>query len=164
MGMLIAAFDAEHERLKIAIGALQKVGGQLSIEVKSAAQGAVNAALSGLNAEVQKASHTLVDMQRLSLWRAALQHLVVAVVAIATTLFAVWWYVPPAAEIAALRAERDQLQASVEELSNGGGRLKHSMCGAPGDPKRFCVLVPAHAATWSSVDSKQAVYVIPVGY
>jgi len=50
---------------------------------------------------------------RLSLWRASLQHVSVAVVAIATTLLAVWWYVPPAAEIAARRAERDQLQASI---------------------------------------------------
>ena len=55
IGMLIAAFDAEHERLKVAIGALQKVGGQLSLEVRNSAQGAVNAALAGLNTEVQKA-------------------------------------------------------------------------------------------------------------
>jgi hypothetical protein len=161
IGMLIAAFDAEHERLKIAILALQKVGGQLSTEVGSAAQGAVNAALAGFNTEVHKASRTLVDMQGLSLWRSALQHFIVAVVAIATTLLAVWWYVPPAAEIAERRAERDQLQATIDELVSKGGHLKYSACG---DQKRLCVLIPNKATTWASAQNKEQVYVIPVGY
>lgn len=161
IGILIAAFDAEHERLKISILALQKVGGQLAGEVGSAAQGAVTKALSQLNADVDKASRTLVDLQGLSVWRAALQHLMVAVVAIATTLLAVWWYVPPAAEIAALRAERDQLQATIDELVSKGGRLKTSACG---DQKRLCVLIPNRATTWASSQNKEQVYVIPVGY
>jgi hypothetical protein len=61
-------------------------------------------------------------MQRLSLWRAALQNLAVAAVAIATTLLAVWWYVPPAAEIAARRTERDQLQATIDDLGKRRAR------------------------------------------
>jgi hypothetical protein len=161
IGMLIAAFDAEHERLKIAILGLQRVGGQLAGEVGSAAQGAVTKALSQLNTDVEKASRTLIDLQGLSLWRAALQHAVVAVVAIATTLLAVWWYVPPAAEIADRRAERDQLQASIDELVAKGGRLKTSVCG---DQKRLCVMISNRATTWASVQNKDQVYVIPVGY
>jgi hypothetical protein len=161
IGMLIAAFDAEHERLKIAILGLQKVGGQLAGEVGSAAQGAMAKALAQLNADVEKASQTLVDLQGLSLWRAALQHVIVAVVAIATTLLAVWWYVPPAAEIAERRAEREQLQASIDELVSKGGRLKTSVCG---DQKRLCVMIPNRATTWASVQNKDQVYVIPVGY
>jgi hypothetical protein len=161
IGMLIAAFDAEHERLKIAILALQKVGGQLSSEVGSAAQGAVNAALSGLNTEVQKASRTLVDMQRLSLWRATVQHLVVAVVAIATTLLAVWWYVPSAVELTERRTERDQLKASVEELNKRGGRMTLMGCGAQ---KRLCVLVDRSAGTFGISGNKDEVYMVAKGY
>jgi hypothetical protein len=63
-----------------------------------------------------------------------------------------------------LRTEHEQLQASIEDLSNRGGRLKHSMCGASGETKRFCVLIPAHSMTWNSVDANEAVYVVPVGY
>jgi hypothetical protein len=161
IGMLIAAFDAEHQRLKIAILALQKVGGQVVGEVGTAAQSAMTAALSRLNTDVEKASQTLVDMQRLSLWRAALQHVMVAVVAIATTLLAVWWYVPPAAEIAERRAERDRLQVTIDELVSKGGHLKYSVCG---DQKRLCVLIPNRATTWTSSQNKEQVYVIPVGY
>jgi hypothetical protein len=83
---------------------------------------------------------------------------------LAAVIAAVWFYLPSKSEMESLRSERAQLQASIEDLSNRGGRLKHSMCGAGGDPKRFCVLVPAHAATWNSVDNKEAVYVVPVGY
>ena len=68
IGMLIAAFDAEHERLKIAIGALQKAeGGRAAAAgIQRCCQGigeSVAAALSGLNTntEVQKASKTLID-------------------------------------------------------------------------------------------------------
>jgi hypothetical protein len=83
---------------------------------------------------------------------------------VAAVIGAVWLYLPSKSEMESLRTEREQLQASIEDLSNRGGRLKHSMCGAGGAAKRFCVLVPAHTVTWNSVENKDAVYVIPMGY
>jgi hypothetical protein len=38
----------------------------------------------------QKASRVLIDLQGLSLWRAAVQHLAVAVAATVVTLLGVW--------------------------------------------------------------------------
>jgi hypothetical protein len=116
-------------------------------------------ALFGLNTEIQKASQTLIDMQSLLLWRAALQQ--VAVAAIATTLLAVWWYVPPAAEIAASRANRDRLHATIDELESKGGRLKYSFCG---QEKRFCVLIPKKPMMWNNLENRTETYVVPVGY
>jgi hypothetical protein len=49
----------------------------------------VQAALKDLNADSEKASQVLIDLQGLSLWRAAFQHLAVAVVAIVVTLLGV---------------------------------------------------------------------------
>lgn len=161
IGMLIAAFDAEHARLQSVIEALSRSGTQLRLEVKSAAREAVDTALAGLHPHIERAGQTLVDIQRFSLWRAAWQHVMVAAVAILVTLLAVWWYVPAAAEIAERRAERDQLQATINELMSKGGRLKTSACG---DQKRLCVLIPNRATTWVSVQNKEQVYVIPVGY
>jgi hypothetical protein len=65
------------------------------------------------------------------------------------------------AKSSARRAGRVQLQASIEDLGNRGGRLTHSLCG---DSKRFYVLIPAHPVTWNTADNKDAVYVVPVGY
>jgi hypothetical protein len=78
--------------------------------------------------EIHKAGQALIDLQRLSLWCAALQHTVVARIAIAITLL-VWWYVPPLSEIAARRAERDQLEASIESYTKRGAKISLSTCG-----------------------------------
>jgi hypothetical protein len=80
---------------------------------------------------------------------------------LAAVIAAVVFYLPSKSEMDALRTERAQLQASIEDLSKRGGRITHSLCG---DPKRFCVLIPAHPVTWNSADNKEAVYVVPVGY
>jgi hypothetical protein len=80
---------------------------------------------------------------------------------VAALIVAAWFHLPSKSEMEVLRAERVQLQASIEDLSNRGGRLTHSLCG---DPKRFCVLIPAHPMTWNALDNNEAVYVIPVGY
>jgi len=80
---------------------------------------------------------------------------------VAALIVAAWFYLPSKSEMESLRAERAQLQASIEDLSNRGGRLTHTLCG---DPKRFCVLIPAHAMTWNTVNNPEAVYVVPVGY
>jgi hypothetical protein len=49
-------------------------------------------------------------------------------------VLAVWWYVPSVSEMSALRAERDQLQASIEDLSRRGGRIVMNSCGG-----RLCI-------------------------
>ncbi len=161
---LIAAFDTEHARVQSAIAALNQTGARLQQEVKGAAAGAVAAALKDLHQGIQEAASTLAQVRKYSLWRGALQHFMVALAAITVTLLAVAWYVPTMSEMTQLRAERDQLQASIDNLSNHGGRMKSSLCGAAGETKRFCVLIPAHSMTWNSADTKQAVYVVPVGY
>jgi hypothetical protein len=164
IAVLIAAFDTEHKRVQGAIAALNQTGEKLQREVRAAAAGAVDEALAHLNPEIKKAAQTLVDLQRLSLWRAAWQHAVVALVAMAIALLAVWWYVPPMSEITALRTERDQLTASIENLSQRGARMTHSLCGTGGEPKRFCVLVPKRPLQWGSRDNPNEVYVVPIGY
>src|SRR5208282_2492079 len=121
---LIAAFDTEHERVQAAVAALNQTGAQLKRDVTAAAAGAVEAALKNLQSEINKAAETLIDLQRLSLWRAAWQHIMVAFVAIAVTLVAVWWYVPSVAQMTALRAEHAQLEASIEDLNNRGARIE----------------------------------------
>lgn len=164
IGMLIAAFDAEHARLHSAVEALSRSGAQLRLEVKGAAREAVDSALTELHPHIDRAGRTLVHLQRFSLWRAAWQHVLVAVVAIGIALVAVGWYVPALSQITALRAERDQLQASIEQLNSQGARMKTAMCGAEGERQRFCVLVPKKPVMWDNLDNRAQAYVVPVGY
>jgi len=157
---LIAAFDTEHERVQAAVAALTQTGAQLKRDVTGAAAGAVEAALKNLQSEINKAAETLIDLQKLSLWRAAWQHIMVAFVAIAVTLVAVWWYVPSVAQMTALRAEHAQLEASIEDLNNRGARIELNTCGPA---KRLCVLVDNIAGQFGD-PRREKVYMIAKGY
>ena len=158
---LIAAFDTEHVRAQGAITAIYRAGEQLKLDMSSAAKVAVQAALKDLNADIEKASRVLTDLQGLSLWRASLQHLAVAVVAMAIALLGVWWYVPSQSDIAARRAERAELQASIDDLTKRGAKMKTIGCG----PKsRLCVLVDRAAGTFGVTGNKDDVYMIVKGY
>lgn len=160
---LIAAFDQEHARAERAITALSRLGEQLQGEVREAASAAVEAALRSLREEIANAQRALQELQRHSLWRATWQHLMVAFTAIAMTLLAVWWYVPTVAEMNQLRAERAQLQASIEELNTRGARIQLKECGSRGQRKRLCVLVDAAAGRFGN-PRRGSVYMIAEGY
>jgi hypothetical protein len=74
-----------------------------------------------------------------------------------------WWYVPTVGEMSALRSERDQLQASIEDLNQRGGRIKLNSCGNSGDRKRLCVLVDQTAGRFGNAQSGE-IYMIAKGY
>ena len=161
---MLDALDEEHARVREAMLALKATSASLQRDVKGAAAVAVQDALKALRGELASAQQVVVDLQRLSLWRAALQHGAVALVSIGITLLAIWLYVPSPGELAALRAEKAQLQAAIVDLEQRGARLQHSLCGAPADRKRFCVLVPKGASLWEDPKNKAQAYVVPVGY
>jgi hypothetical protein len=127
--MLIAAFDDERQQLQGAIGALNETGEQLQRNVKSAAKGAVETALTDLHVQIDKAARALKNLQQFSRRQAALEHVTVALVTIVITLVAVWWYVPTVAQMNALRTEHAELEASIEDLNQRGARIKLNTCG-----------------------------------
>jgi len=157
ISMLIGAFDDERRNLQRTINALDQGRAQLAQDVGDAAKAAVAEALKALDPEIQKTTQGLVDIQRLSLWRTARQHGLVAAGAIAIVLFFVGWYVPTPSQIAARRAELDRLRTGIQELDQRGARLKLNTCGPE---HRLCVLV--HPADGTSADQKT--YMIADGY
>ncbi len=157
---LLDALDTEHARVREAIAELKSAGASLHAAVKSAAGQEVATALQALQGNINGANQVLVRMQRHSLWRAAMQHAMVALVAILITLGAVWVYVPSKSEIESLRAERAQLQATTDTLFQNGGGVQHTLCGKK---KRLCVRVDASAGKFG--DPKQGeTYMIAEGY
>jgi hypothetical protein len=115
IGMLIAAFHDQTRQLEQTIKALGQAGAQLRNDVRVSAKESVEVALAELRTPIHQAGEALIDLQGLSLWRAAWQHAIVAAVAMAIALIAVWWYVPPLSQITALRAEQAQLDASIQD-------------------------------------------------
>ena len=154
---LIDAADAAQARALEAIDALNATSVRLQQAVAQAARVSMQEALQSLHGELERAQHVVIDLQRLSLARAAWQHAWVALVAIAITLLAVWWYVPSVGDMQALRTEKAQLEASIAELAQRGGKLQISHCGPE---HRLCVAVDDYAGIYG----KAGDYRIAKGY
>ena len=134
IALLIAAFDQERENTAQATAALRQVidglGGEGGFDHgRGSSQG-----LNTLRREADLAALAMQKLRRLTLWQSAWRHVTTALCAMAITVLAVWWYVPTVGEMSALRAERDQLQASIEDLSQRGGRIVMNSCGG-----RLCI-------------------------
>ncbi|HEY2463556.1 MAG TPA: hypothetical protein VGI32_05820 [Steroidobacteraceae bacterium] len=67
------------------------------------------------------------------------------------------WALPSAADVAALRARRDELAAHVAKLEQQGGRIDWRRCG---EEKRLCVRVDRKAPTYGD----KADYYVIEGY
>lgn len=154
---LIVALDAEHAAVQKATAALDATSAGLQQAVAQAAHISTREALKSLNGELVRAQKVVADLQRLSLWRAAWQHAVVALVAIVITLVAVRWYVPSMSDMQVLRAEKAQLEASIADLEQRGAKLQISHCGPE---RRLCVAVDDYAGIFG----KDADYRIAKGY
>ena len=154
---LMAALDAEHKRVLAAVAELKATSAGLQQAVAQAAQASMQKALKTLNGELERAQKVVGDLQRFSLRRAAWQHAMVALVAIVITLVAVRWYVPSVSDMQALRAEKAQLEASIADLEQRGGKLQISHCGPE---RRLCVAVQDYAGIYG----KDADYRIAKGY
>jgi hypothetical protein len=135
----------------------------LGEKVDSATGVAVGKALNTLRREADLAAQAMQKLRRLTLWQSAWRHVTTALCAIPITLVAVWWYVPTVGEMSALRSERDQLQASIEDLNQRGGRIKLNSCGNSGDRKRLCVLIDQTAGRFGNAQSGE-IYMIAKGY
>lgn len=160
IGMLIAAFHDQSRQLEQTIKALGQAGSQLRNAVRLSAKESVEAALAELRSPIHQAGKALIDLQGLSLWRAAWQHVMVAAVAMAIALIAVRWYVPPLSQITALRTEQAQLEASIQDLQQRGARIQLNTCGPT---KRLCVLVDTYSGQFADARAEK-VYMIAKGY
>lgn len=154
---LIDALDQEHERVQKATATLNATSSGLQRAVAQAAHLSMKEALEGLQGELERAQRVVIELQRLSLWRAAWQHAMVALVAIVVTLVAVSWYVPSVSDMQALRTEKAQLEVSIADLEQRGAKLKISHCGPE---RRLCVAVDDYAGIYG----KAGDYRIAKGY
>jgi hypothetical protein len=104
--------------------------------------------LQALTAESNRAARALQGMKHAANMRAAAYCIGVAILCTAICSGIARWALPSASEIAALRAKRDQLAASVWRLEQQGGRVDWRRCG---EAARLCVRVehrlPAYGAT-----------------
>jgi len=98
-----------------------------------------------LDEDSRRAAETLRRLRHVADLRVALWTLVMAALSCAVPLGAAWWVLPSRAEIAALSARRDRLQAEVARLEAQGGLIELHRCGTA---QRLCVRIDRKAGTF----------------
>jgi hypothetical protein len=113
--------------------------------------------LDELTAESRRAAQALKGMKRAA-------HLRGLVFSVSTVLFSAavpaglaCWLLPSPSRLEALRARRDELEASVARLEQNGGRIEWRHCG---ERARLCIRVDRSAPTYGD----KADYFIVEGY
>lgn len=134
-----------------------EVAGQITTGIKTNLEGATKHATA--------AAIALNSVAWRYTWRGALMATGIAtgvslgiILAAAGALYA---YAPSKSEITARRAERDEIQATIDDLNKRGGKMKHLKCGPQ---SRLCVLVDPAAGSFYIDEDKENTYMIVKGY
>jgi hypothetical protein len=101
--------------------------------------------LAELTAESARAVGALQRMKRAADLRGLVWAFLLAVLATAIPGVFMHWFLPSAGEIDTLRGRRDQLQASLKQLEQRGGRTEWRHCG---DTARLCVRIDKSAPAY----------------
>jgi hypothetical protein len=110
-----------------------------------------------LTAETTRATRALQRIGHGAAARITLWSLAAAVLCTVVPVAIARWVLPSAADIAALRARREELTANVTRLEQQGGRIDWRRCG---DARRLCVRINRKAPTYG----ENADYYVLEGY
>jgi hypothetical protein len=110
-----------------------------------------------LTTESRRATQALRKIGRGAAARGALWSIVMAILCTGIPIAIMRWALPSESEVAALRARRAELSASIAILERRGGRIDWRHCG---DTVRLCVRVDRKAPTYGA----NADYYVVAGY
>lgn len=113
--------------------------------------------LDELSAESRRAAQALKGMKHAAQLRGLVFSVATILLSAAIPSGLACWLLPSPARIEALRARRDELQASVARLEQSGGRIDWRYCG---ERARLCIRVERSAPTYGD----KADYFIVKGY
>jgi hypothetical protein len=113
--------------------------------------------LNTLTVEMTRAAKALRKVRRVGVLRGALLSLGLALLCALIPVGVARWVLPSPAELAALRAKRDELNSNLHRLQQLGGRVEWRRCGEAG---RLCVRVDRKAPAYG----EKADYVVVEGY
>jgi hypothetical protein len=113
--------------------------------------------LKTLTVETTRAAKALRKVRRVGVLRGALWSLGLALLCALIPVGVARWVLPSPAELAALRAKRDELNSNLQRLQQLGGRVEWRRCGEAG---RLCVRVDRKAPAYG----EKADYVVVEGY
>ena len=142
LGLLMESAQAHQKLAELHLEKLRAHTEDLDGVVRDEIRRTLVAELQGLTGEVDRAARMLQGMKRALQIRSLAWNVVMVTCCAAVPGAIARWGLPSADEVAALRAQRAQLQQDVARLVQRGGRVEWRDCG---DAKRLCVRVDRDA-------------------
>jgi hypothetical protein len=145
LGLLL---ESAHAHQRLAEGVLEKLKAHVS-ELPGLAREEIRATMVEELGEVEehgeRAAETLRRLRYVADLRVALWTLGMTMLSCALPLGLAWWVLPSRAEVAALSARREALEASVARLKAEGAEAEWRHCGSA---QRLCVRVDRQAGAF----------------
>jgi hypothetical protein len=130
LGLLMETAEHQQKLAEAALGKLNEQTRGLEAVVRDQIRRAIVEELKSVQVETQRAVEALERVKRAANARVTLWTLGLTGLSVAVALFVAWWILPTHAEIAALRAERDELTSNLAVLNRHGAGADLRRCGA----------------------------------
>ncbi len=138
LGLLMEAAEAHQALAEVALERLREHTGGLDAIVREEIRSTLTEELSALGEDSRRAAQGLRALKQAASLRLAAWSAGVTALSAAIPFGAAWWLLPSRAEIATLRATRDELTTHIARLTQQGGKVELRQCGAA---RRLCVRV-----------------------
>jgi hypothetical protein len=156
LGLLMETAERHQKLAEAAISQLHEQTQALATAVRDQIRQAIAEEMKVVKAETQVAVEALRRVKRAANARVILWTIAVTAISMAIALSAIWWILPTRAEIATLRAERNELESNLAVLDQRGARADLRRCGTG----HLCVRVDMNAPRYG--DQKD--YFVVRGY
>lgn len=157
VGLLMEAAQAQQKAAESCLKKLRAATNELATIVRDEVHRVVLEELHSLAADSKRAADALRTVRRTAHARALVWSVGTTMLCSAIALAVLCWIIPSRADIAVLRARRDELLAQIANLEKQGGRIDLRHCGAGA---RLCVRVDRKAPIYG----EQSDYLIVRGY
>jgi hypothetical protein len=152
--------ESAHVHQRLAEGQLEKLRAHtedLDAVVRDEIRRTLVEELQMLTVETTRATRALQKLRSGTAWRGMALSLSGAMLCALVPMALARWALPSPADIATLRARREELAASVAKLEQQGGRIEWRRCG---EARRLCVRVDRKAPSYG----EKADYYVIEGY
>ncbi|HEV2270593.1 MAG TPA: hypothetical protein VGR92_14145 [Steroidobacteraceae bacterium] len=157
VGLLMEAAQAQQRLGQESLERLAAHTRDLDLIVRDEIRRTLAEGLGNVASESRRATESLQRMRRAANARTLLWTVSIAMICSAVAMGEAWWMVPSQSELAALRARRDALAATVAHLQRLGAMLDVKTCGPQA---RLCVRVDRNAPAYGP----GADYLVAKGY
>jgi hypothetical protein len=157
LGLLMEAAQANQKAAESSLKKLKAATNELATVVREEVHRVLMEELHSLAEDTKRASDALRAARRAANVRALLWSVGMTLLCSAIPLALALWLIPSRAQIAALRARRDELAIQITNLEERGGRIDLRRCG---DGGRLCVRVDRKAPIYG----EQSDFLIVRGY